>query len=78
MCARAVGVARPTVVSYVDPLLKNSSEKLPVNGTVRPKKAKEIIKRQSVNDGDGKKMKKRQKPWGMHLPHPVGSMIQSQ
>jgi len=71
-------MARPTVVSYVDPLLKNSSEKLPVNGTVRPKKAKKIIKRQSENDGDGKKMEKIQKPWGMHLPHLVEPMIPSQ
>ena len=76
MCARAVGVARPIVVIYVDPLRKESSEKLPGNDTVRPKKAKKIIKRQSGNDEDEKKMKKRQKPWGMHLQHPVGSMIQ--
>ncbi|MBE9503709.1 MAG: hypothetical protein IME96_05995 [Proteobacteria bacterium] len=75
MCARAVGVAKPIVVIYVDPLRKESSEKLPGNDTVRPKRAKKIIERQRVNDGNEKKMKKKQKSWGMYLPHQVGAMI---
>jgi len=75
MYARAVGVAKPIVVMCVDPLLKKSREELPGNSTVKLKKAKKIIKRQSENDGNEKKMKKRPKSWGMHLQHPVGSMI---
>jgi len=75
MCARAVGVARPIVVISVDPLLKKNREELPGNSTVKLKKAKKIIKRQSENDGNEEKMKKRPKSWGMHLQHPAGSMI---
>jgi len=75
MYARAVGVDRPTVVIYVDPLPKKKSRRLPGKNTVRPEKAKKIIERQRVNHGNEKKMKKRQKSWGMYLPHQVGAMI---
>ena len=76
MCARAVGVVRPIVVISVDPLLKKNREKLPESYTGKLKKAKKIIGKLSENVENEKKMKKRQKTWGMHVPHQAGAMIQ--
>jgi hypothetical protein len=76
MCARAVGAARPIVAISVDPLLKKNREKLPESATGKLKKAKKIIKKLSENVENEKKMKKRQKTWGMQVPHQAGAMIQ--
>jgi hypothetical protein len=76
MCARAVGVAKPIVAISVDPLLKKNREKLPENYTGKLKKAKKIIGKLNKNVENERKMKKRQKTWGMQVPHQAGVMIQ--
>jgi hypothetical protein len=76
MYARAVGAARPIVAISVDPLLKKNKKKLPESATGKLKKAKKIIEKLSENVENGKKMKKRQKTWGMQVPHHAEAMIQ--